>query len=115
MSAYYRVTFQAANNEDLRQAFVLTDEAGAAIDLDGASLRMGLQDTSGNDQLEASTNNGRIAITDTAQGHFELAIPAAVMSTLKAGVYKHDLLLTASGTTRRVWAGTLEVSQGVSE
>lgn len=114
MSAYYRVTFQAANNEDLRQAFVLTDEAGAAIDLDGATLRMGLQDLSGNDQLDASTSNGRIAIGDAAQGRFELAIPAAVMGTLKAGVYRHDLLLSVSGTTRRVWAGTLEVSQGVS-
>jgi hypothetical protein len=114
MSAYYRVTFNAANNEDLRQTFALSDQAGSPISLAGATLRMGIDRLSGDDLLEASTLNGQIVVTDESQGQFEIAIPASVMSTLLEGVYRHDLVMTTTGTQRRIWTGTLAVAQGVT-
>jgi hypothetical protein len=114
MSAFYRVDFQSSNNEDLRQAFVLTDEAGTPIDITGAALRMGVETAAGRDALEATTANGRIVVSDAPAGRFDLAIPAAVMRTLAEGAYRHDLVLESGGTTRRVWAGTLTLGQGVA-
>jgi hypothetical protein len=114
MSACYRVNFQAATNEDLRQAFVLQDAAGAAIDLTGASLRMALQGASGAIALEAGLADGRIAILDAANGRFEVAVLAADLQTLPPGVYRHDLLLAQAGVVRRVWSGVLTLSQGVT-
>lgn len=114
MAAFYRVDFQASNNEDLRQGFVLTDTAGTPLDITGAVLRMGIETTAGRDVLEASTANGRILITDAPAGRFDLAIPAALLATLHEGAYRHDLLLNNAGTVRRVWAGTLTLGQGVA-
>lgn len=114
MSAHYRVDFQSASNEDLRQLFEITDTSGEPIDLTGATLRMGLEAIAGPAQLEASTANGRIEIVEAAAGRFELAIPAATIEGLPPGSYRHDLLLDRSGSTLRVWSGTLTLSQGVT-
>jgi hypothetical protein len=116
MAALYRINFQTANNEDLRQAFVMTDSAQAPFDLTGASLRMDLDAFNGTDVLEATTSNGRIVIHNAAAGQFELAVPAATMRTVPPGSYQHDLLLTfADGRVHRVWTGTLTLSPGVTE
>lgn len=115
MSAYFRVDFQSSNNEDLRQAFQLTDQAGAPLDITGAVLRMGLETAGGRDALEATTVNGRIAIIEATAGRFDLAIPASVMRTLPEGAYRHDLIIDSAGSIRRVWTGTLTLSQGVSQ
>jgi hypothetical protein len=114
MSAYYRVDFQSANNEDLRQIFELADTAGEPVDLTGATLRMGVEAIAGLAQLEASTANGRIEIVDAEAGRFEIAIPAATIGDLPPGSYRHDLLLDRSGSFVRVWSGTLTLSQGVT-
>jgi hypothetical protein len=116
MSAFYRINFQSANNEDLRQVFVLTDDAGAPFDLTGAALHMDIEAFNGADVLEATTANGRIALSDAPAGRFELAVPAATMRTLAPGSYQHDLLLTfADGRVHRVWTGALTLSRGVTE
>lgn len=114
MSAFYRVDFQASNNEDLRQAFVLTDAVGAPLDITGAAMRMAIETAAGDDALEVTTANGRIIVTDASAGRFDLAIPAASMRTLGEGAYRHDLLLEAAGSVRRVWSGTLTLGQGVA-
>mgnify|MGYP000918996071 CR=1 FL=1 len=115
MSAFYRVSFTSANNEDLRQAFALASEAGSPVDLTGASLRMGLADLSGAARLEASTGNGRVTITNAANGSFELLIPASLMGTLPEGIYRHDMVLAMAGRTQRIWTGTLSLAQGVTQ
>ena len=114
MSAYYRVDFQVSNTEDLRQQFELTDTAGTPVDLTGASLRMDIASMSGADALQASSANGRIAISDAAAGRFEVAIPAADVRGLLPGTYRHDLLLSHADSVRRVWSGTISLSQGVT-
>lgn len=114
MSAYFRVIFSVANNEDLRQGFALSDQNGNPVDLTGATLRMGIDGLDESSLIEASTANGQVVVTDAVQGQFEIAIPASVMATLKVGVYRHDLILNASGQQRRIWSGTLDLAQGVT-
>ena len=115
MSAFYRISFELANSEDLRQSFAMTDASGAPLDLTGAALTMGLETAAGAGALVASTANGRIALVNAAAGQFELRIPASVMRTLTPGSYQHDLLLTfPTGAVRRVWAGPLMLVRGVA-
>jgi hypothetical protein len=114
MSAYFRVDFQSANKEDLRQVFQLTDQNGAPLDIAGATLRMGIETASGRDVLKVTTSNGRIVVIDGVAGRFDLTVPAAVMRLLPEGAYRHDLVIESAGTVRRVWTGTLTLSQGVS-
>lgn len=115
MVAHYNVNFSAANNEDLRQPFRLTDEADVPSDLTGATLSMSFEDANLNDVLAASTANGRIVITAPLTGDFEVRIPAAVLAPIRSGVYAHDLVWTsAAGVVRRVWRGTLALDRGVT-
>ena len=114
MSRYYRIDFQFANNEDLRQSFAVSDGAASPINLTGANLKMDIQSQTGSRVLEVSLANGRIAITNAAQGQFALAIPATTMRTLPAGSYRHDLLLVRGAETKRVWEGFLTVNAGVT-
>ena len=116
MSATYRVNFQIANTEDLRQSFALTDSDAVPIDLTGAQLRMGLEIVPGQSALEASTANGRIVVAAATVGQFVLAIPAASLHPLGPGVYQHDLIVTlASGHIHRVWTGALTLQRGVTQ
>ena len=117
MTALYRVNFEAANNEDLRHAFALTDSNGTPLNLTGAGLHMDLVNVSGAapTTVVASTGNGRIAVVSAADGQFEFALSAALMRTLTPGVYRHDLLLTLADRVQRVWDGTLTLSQGITQ
>ena len=115
MTAFYRVDFQIANNEDLRHDFVLSDTTAAPIDLTGTGFRMDVASVSGGRILEASLDNGRILLTDAAHGRFALSVPAAVMRMLSEGAYNHDLIWTRGSETRRVWSGTMTVQHGVTQ
>lgn len=110
MAASYRVTFRAARNADMRDAFVIDD-----TDLTGATLKMDILSKDGATRLTASTANSRIAVTAASTGNFQLAIAAATLATLAAGTYTHDLILTtAGGQVMRVWEGTLTLVDGVT-
>lgn len=115
MPTFYRVDFTMANNEDLRQAFQIKDDAGVPVDITGADLRMDIEAASGADAIEATIANGRIALADAAAGQFEIAIPAATMRTLTPGYYRHDLVMTLGGEIRRVFEGGLDLARGVTE
>lgn len=116
MTAYYRVNFTVANNEDLRQSFVLSDTGQVPIDLTGADLRMAVSAASGAAALAASIGNGRIVVHDAPAGRFELVLPSAALTPLQPGVYRHDLVLTnAAGHMHRIWSGGLTLEQGVTQ
>jgi hypothetical protein len=119
MATFYRVNFQAAANEDLRQAFALTDSAGAPVSLTGGSLKMNFEGLApanpATSTIEASTANGRIVLSNAAQGQFEIALPTAVLRAIPTGVYRHDLVLTLAGRVQRVWEGTLTLNSGVTQ
>jgi hypothetical protein len=120
MATFYRVNFQVATNEDLRQAFALTDSLGAPVNLAGGSLKMSFDAVpavgtgSGPHSLDLTIPNGRIVIADAALGQFEIVLPTAVLRTLNPGVYAHDLVLTLAGRAQRVWDGTLTLNAGVT-
>ena len=115
MATFYRVNFLTAANEDLRQAFALTDSAGAPVSLTDGSLKMNFEALASTiPGIEASTANGRIVLSNAAQGQFEIALPTAVLRSIPAGVYRHDLVLTLAGRVQRVWEGTLTLNSGVT-
>ena len=115
MNATYRVDFESANNEDLRQAIALTDTAAMPVDLTGASLRMDITAVDDAATIEASSANGRLVVADAPAGRFEVAVPAASMRSLPPGSYRHDLVVDfADGRVQRVWTGTLTLAAGVT-
>ena len=116
MAAYYRVNFEIATNEDLRQSFVLTNNAASAVNLTGAGLKMDVEFQSGVDVLELTIANGRIVIANAAAGEFQIAVPASIIGTLAPGSYQHDMVLTAAnGEVHRIWTGSLTLVRGVTE
>ena len=119
MATFYRVNFLAAANEDLRQAFALTDSAGAPVSLTGGTLKMNFEAlasaSAATSIIEASTANGRIVLSNAAEGQFEIALPTAVLHAIPTGVYRHDLVLTLAGHVQRVWEGTLTLNSGVTQ
>ena len=114
MTALYRVDFSASTNADLRQGFALTDTAGAAVDLTGATLALAFEHEPNAPILHATAANGRLVVTDAAQGRFELVIAAADLAVLQPALYQHDLLLTRAGRIDRLWTGTLRLDDGVT-
>ena len=114
MSHLYRVNFRIANNEDLRQVFRVTDSAGVAVNLTGATMSMSIETPPTVDVVSATTANGRIVLTDPTGGYFTLAVPVSVISALAAGIYNHDLVAVIAGATMRLWTGTLHLSRGIT-
>jgi hypothetical protein len=114
MAALYRVTFEVASNEDLRQAFALAADNGQPVDLTGGDLRMSLHGGETQATLALSLANGRITIVNATAGQFALAVAAADLAALPEGVYRHDLVLTLAGTRRRIWSGTLALARGIT-
>jgi hypothetical protein len=114
MSAHYAVNFTAATNADLAQAFALTDTAGAPVSLQAATMVMAIETTPAAPPLIADTANGRIAITDSSAGTFEIRIPAAALQAMPPGVYRHDLVITRSGRKTRIWSGHVTLEQGIA-
>lgn len=116
MTALYTVNFTTANNADLRQSFTLNASDGNPIDLTGAVLKMDFENRATNDVLVANQSNGFLSILDEPAGQFELAVPAAILSAINPGVYKHDLIITlANNETYRVWQGALSLTHGVTQ
>ncbi len=113
MPTFFNVNFEVATNEDFSHAFALADDANAAVDLSGASLKMDLvhDDVTA---LQLSTANGRITVVNAATGAFEIAIPQATLTTLPARYYRHDLLLQVNGHTHRIWEGGLNLTDGLT-
>jgi hypothetical protein len=114
MTALYRVDFSAATNADLRQSFALTDTSGTAIDLTGVTLALAFEREPNAPVLHATIANGRIVITNAAQGRFDLAVPAAALAPLTPAHYQHDLLLIRAGRVDRLWTGTLRLDDGIT-
>ena len=114
MTALFRVDFEAANNEDFRYAFALTDTEGAPVDLTAATFRMHIETNADADVLALTTENGRIGVEAIA-GRIDLVVPAAAMAGLAANYHVHDMLMVKGGQTTRLWAGGFSVIQGVTE
>lgn len=116
MSSYYKVNFELSNNEDLDQSFAICDKSGVPVSLADAALKMQVRGLSGTTVIEASIANGRVSVINPAAGTFRLHVPAETMSGIAEGAYHHDLLLSsADGAVKRIWTGTLQLAQGVTQ
>jgi DNA-binding IclR family transcriptional regulator len=83
------------------RAWLLTDEAGASIDLTGATARLQVRDQTGAVVISASTTDGRITITP-AQGRIDMTVPYAATG-LAPGSYRFDLEVTHASGLRRTY------------
>lgn len=101
---------------DLVQTFAHKTSVGVAISLVGYSMRLQARVRADDSTVffECSTENGRIAITDAANGLFKITIPISVLSSLPPGDYVHSLIKTHETLLTRstVWRGTLKHSVG---
>jgi DNA-binding IclR family transcriptional regulator len=95
------------------RAWLLTDEAGAAIDLTGATARLQVRDQAGNVVVSASTTDGRITITPAA-GRIDMTVPYSATG-LAPGSYRFDLEVTHASSLRRTYEqDTLVVLEDMS-
>lgn len=88
------------------------DTAGAAINLYGYSASSQMR------KSYYATSNTRITstVTGNANGEITLSMTSANTSSLSAGRYVFDLLITAPDTTKtRVIEGIIVVSPGVTQ
>ncbi len=103
----------AANNADWTTVFQFTDaETGDPLDFTGAHIEVEVKDFDRCKRIEASTTNGKIAITDL--GTFELSVPYTEMKCLCAGAYNLGGLYQLNGETISLFTGTLTLIDGVA-
>jgi hypothetical protein len=101
------------NNADWRTQFQFTDaETGDLIDFTGATIEIAVKDFDGCQKIEATTDNGMIAIVDT--GIFELNVPASTMEGLCPGTYQHGGVFSLNGETVSLFTGSLAIISGVA-
>ncbi len=96
-----------------QRAWVISDGAGAPVDLTGCAARLQVRDGTGALAAEATLVNGRLLL-DALAGRVDLVMPAAVMADL-LGRYRFDIELTYStGVVTTYEVGTLIVAEDVS-
>lgn len=101
------------NNADWKTLFEFTDgETGDLIDFTGANIEIEVKDFDGCLRVDATTGNGKIAITGL--GQFELTVPASEMQNLCAGTYKAGGVYSLNGETISLFTGSLTVTDGVA-
>lgn len=108
-----RLDSSATNNADWKTIFQFTDaDSGDPLDFTGAYIEIEVKDFDGCKRIEASTNNGKITITDL--GTFELAVPYTEMKCLHPGSYNAGGLYQLNDETISLFTGTLTVINGVA-
>jgi hypothetical protein len=101
------------NNADWKTKFQFTDaETGDLIDFTGATIEIAVKDFDGCQKIEATTDNGMIAITGT--GLFELNVPVSSMESLCPGTYQIGGVYSLNGDTVSLFTGSLAVISGVA-
>lgn len=103
----------ATNNADWRTQFQFTDaETGDLIDFTGATIEIAVKDFDGCQKVEATTDNGMIAIVST--GIFELNVPASTMEGLCPGTYQIGGVYSLNDETVSLFTGSLAIISGVA-
>ncbi len=99
-----KLNFIAEQNADFAETLAyLESDKITPIDITGATFKMEVREGTGKTVvLELSTANGRIVITDAANGRFSLTALKSIMETLAPNNYKYDLLITLGGGDDRL-------------
>ena len=98
------------------QTLAWQDSAGVGYDITGKTIAMEVRTCPGADVVvEASTTDGRIVITDAANGIFVITIPANIMADVDPLAYVYDILLITSAADRiRLVEGAFTVADRVT-
>ena len=104
-----------SNRATYHQDFqIYDDEADEGIDLAGAAIRLEIRKPGcAAPALGASIDNGRIVVTDAAQGVFALVIDADAMRGLAPMTYECGITVAQNGATTQYLIGTLPILDGV--
>jgi hypothetical protein len=109
------------NDVDFIRGFVFYQisqdgSAGAPFDLTGNMLRMGIRFNAVDviEEMELTTENGGIAITDPANGKFTITIMQDQLVRMPLGNYEHSLIRISGVNKFRIWSGSLTLNPGAS-
>jgi hypothetical protein len=110
------VNITCENDADFIRGFVYQTVDGTPIDLTGNTMRMGIrkhaEDTT--EQMELTTENGGLQITDAPNGMFTVYIAQEALERLQTGDYDHSLVRSAGSYQLRIWSGTFTNNAGPS-
>ena len=106
-----QIDFKVPNNADWWEAFNI-DDGFALIDLTGADMKMDIS-FKGEPNLQLRLGDG-LVITEPKRGGFAINVPRDRLLPLLIRRYDHDLLVTRSGKTERIWGGSLWIYNGVT-
>lgn len=103
-----------SNRETWSLSIAVTDDAGAAVDLTGATIKIGVREP---DAMSAfityTSGDGKLSITDAVGGIFALNTDLDP-ATFPPGMYEVGVVIKlVSGTKRTLIVGTLPVVDGV--
>lgn len=107
------------DNEDASRTFTLksgTADSSTPYDLTGVTFEADIRDQKNALVLHLSTDtDGGIVITDAAHGVFSINISRGQIAYQANRSLRYDLLMIVGGERRRLWGGTVRVSQGVTQ
>ena len=113
----YNLKITVYNNRDYEQPFILRNDDETPYDLTECSLAFGY----GTDVKTLATHitgnsaNKCLEITNAANGEFKLILPFAVLKTLGADNYLHDLILITPDNKRTgIWSGQMVIKRGLA-
>lgn len=98
------------------QTLAWQDSAGDGFDITAKTISIEVRACPGADVVvSASTTDGRIVITDGANGVFVITIPANIMAEIDPISYVYDILLISSASDRiRLVEGAFTVAPRVT-
>ena len=108
--------FIAEVGATFEQTLAWQDADGVGLSITGKTIEMEVRACPGGDVIvEASTTDGRIVITDGANGIFAITIPANIMADVAPLSYVYDILLITSAADRiRLVEGAFHVAARVT-
>lgn len=106
------------DNETLERTFTLrsgTADSSVPINLTGVTFEADVRDQRGALVLHLSTDaDGGIVVSDPENGIVVITIPQGTIAFVANRSLRYDLLMLASGTSKRLFGGVIRVSAGVT-
>jgi hypothetical protein len=110
------VNITVENDADFYRQFAYQLVDGTPIDLTGLTMLMGIRRLAADvtEEMELTTENGGLAITDPPNGKFTVLITQDQLVHLPLGDFEHSLILLNGSARYRMWSGALTINAGAS-
>jgi hypothetical protein len=107
------------DNEDIDRQFTLRSgdsSSSTPYDLTGVEFEADIRDNKNLRvlRLTSAEGDGGIVINDAANGVFTVHIAQGAITYQSGRSLRYDLLMRAGSELRRLWGGTVRISQGVT-